>query len=474
MKDGVLTLDFGRDERILKVALFEGEESTLRPYEIHAPDWQQIEQSCREILSALDRSNKSTRPRLDVINGLKKSGHLLFDLLLPPKAKEKLANTTAKILTLRLDDTLVHIPWELLFDGREFLCRRFATGRIASTRQVPTGRSIRAPVAPFKVLILADPRGDLQASYREGLDLKAFLDARRDLFHVDFKSYPVDMAFVKKNLRDYDIVHYAGHAKYDTQDPSENGWLLSDGALTAPEIAALGGLQPMPALVFSNACQSGETEAWKLDDGQAEQTFGLANAFLLSGVKHYVGTFRKISDEPSSNFAKPFYTSIARGESIGTAIRNSREALVGNGGEKVLAWANYMLYGDPSRELGDTEKRSALQREWPGWKGLVRERTSIPGAKESNRNSPLFFSLIAVLLLASIYTGYSQFYSATSTEKTSSSLPVVPSALNLTPALSPKIKAPLSLSMNIIGQRKEADESYTEVIVREGSVLRSG
>jgi CHAT domain-containing protein len=474
VKDGVLTLDLGRDERKLKVAFFEGEETTLRPYEIHEPEWRQIEKSCREILFALDRSNRSTRPGLDVINGLKKSGHLLFDFLLPPKAKEKLANTTAKILTLRLDDTLVHISWELLFDGREFLCRRFATGRIASTRQTPTARSIRAPVAPFKVLILADPRGDLRASYREGVEIKDFLDGRKDLFHVDFKSYPVDIAFVKKHLRDYDIVHYAGHAKYSTENPSESGWLLSDGTLTAAEIAALGGLQPMPALVFANACQSGETEAWKLDDGQAEQTFGLVNAFLLSGVKHYVGTFREIVDDPSSKFAKPFYTSIANGESIGTAIRNAREV---NGGENALAWANYMLYGDPSRELGDTENRNASQKEWKGREQLFQWRTPIPGRKESARNFPLYFSLIAVLLLASIYTGYSQFYPAVSKPKANpppSPVAQLGLGVKLTPTVPPQIKAPLGLSMNIIGQRKEADGSYTEVIVREGGVLRSG
>ncbi len=474
MKDGVLTLDFGRDERRLKVAFYEGEETTLRPYEIHAPDWRQIEESCREILSTLNRSNRSAKLSGDVLDGLKQSGHLLFDLLLSSKAKEKLATTTAKILTLRLDDTLVQIPWELLYDGREFLCRRFAIGRIASTRQTPTARSIRAPVAPFKVLILADPRGDLQAAYREGTEIKSFLDARRDLFHVDFKSYPVDIAFVKKHLRDYDIVHYAGHAKYDAQNPSESGWLLSDGTLTAAEVASLGGLQPMPALLFSNACQSGQTEEWKLHDGHAEQIFGLANAFLLSGVKHYVGTFRDIVDEASSQFAKPFYTSIARGESVGTAVRNSREALLGNGGEKALAWANYMLYGDPGRELSDTEKWDAIQRERKGWKRILRGRTLSTGAKETTRSSPLFFSLTGVLILASIYTGYFQFYSATWKERV---LPATPPAaqlaLNIVPTPLPKTKVPLSLSMNIIGQRKEADGSYTEVIVREGSVLQS-
>jgi hypothetical protein len=184
-------------------------------------------------------------------------------------------------------------------------------------------------------------------------------------------------------------------------------------------------------------------------------------------VKHYVGTFSDIVDEQSSHFAKSFYTSIAREESIGKAICHSREV---NGGEKSLAWANYMLYGDPSGKLGDTEKREARQGDWQALKQILGRR--VP-AKESAHRSPLYFSIIAILLLALFYSGYSRFYSAASKESSSPTLPAVQSALNLTPVLSPKSKAPLSLSMSIIGQRKEADGSYTEVIVREGSVLRS-
>jgi hypothetical protein len=40
-------------------------------------------------------------------------------------------------------------------------------------------------------------------------------------------------------------------------------------------------------------------------------------------------------------------------------------------------------------------------------------------------------------------------------------------------AKEPAAAAPLSLKMNIIGQRKEADGSYTEVLASEGSVMRS-
>jgi len=168
MKDEVLLVDFAREERKLKVSFFEGHEKTLRPYEISDAPWEQVESGCREILSLLGRSNRGAPESL---NGLKKSGQLLFDLLVPLKAKDALLTTQSRILTLHLDDSLVHVPWELLYDGREFLCRRFAMGRMASTRQVPTSRSIRVLEPPLKVLILADPRGDLGASYQEGLDI---------------------------------------------------------------------------------------------------------------------------------------------------------------------------------------------------------------------------------------------------------------------------------------------------------------
>ena len=68
---------------------------------------------------------------------------------------------------------------------------------------------------------------------------------------------------MKKNLRDYDVVHYAGHGDYHSDNPAESGWLLKDGRLKASEISAMGGLQPMPSLVFSNACQTGQTGEWR-------------------------------------------------------------------------------------------------------------------------------------------------------------------------------------------------------------------
>ena len=359
---GEIVLEASRENGSIKVCVYEkneGGERTLRPYENVEVAWEQIEASGREVITFLNRANRRAKVTPEILDGLKKSGQILFDLLIPSKAREKISSTGAKSLILYVDDKLVHIPWELLFDGKQFLCRRFAMGRIVSTRQAPTSLSSRALKTPFKVLILADPRGDLEASYREGMEIKDFLDEKREMFHVDFKSHPVDVPFVKKNLRDYDIVHYAGHADYHSDNPSESGWLLKDDRLKASEISAMGGLQPMPSLVFSNACQSGHSGEWRVDEEYEEQIFGLANAYLLAGVQHYIGTFWEILDEPSCYFAKRFYSFLAQGVKVGEAVRRARQELIDAYGEETIVWATYMLYGDPTFEFATAQSETS-------------------------------------------------------------------------------------------------------------------
>ena len=553
---GDLIIEASRENGYIKVSVYErseGGEKTLRPYEHVDVPWEQIEARRREVISLLNRANRRAKVTREILESLKKSGQVLFDLLIPSKAREKLSSTEARNLILYVDDKLVHIPWELLFDGRQFLCRRFAMGRIVRTRQAPTALSSRTPKAPFKVLVVADPRGDLDASYREGTEIRNFLDEKRDIFHVDFKSHPVDVSFVKKNLRDYDIVHYAGHADYHSENPSESGWLLKDARLKASEISAMGGLQPMPSLVFSNACQSGHSGEWRIGEEDEQQIFGLANAYLLAGVQHYVGTFWEILDEPSSQFAKLFYGSLSQGESVGEAVRKAREKLIEAHGEETIVWAGYMLYGDPTfafdpAKKEEEEEPAVRDITSPEWSPVMRGHGAAATVGAKPRRSSLGSLVLGALLLCGGIAGYLYFFQPddqhpptvsaltaaipdptgttkneavesskeaglpestgeTNQEKSPDSArmkdPVSPNLLKSAAAKptavippvaayqaparpvevqeaalkkdvpQPVVAAPLTLSMNIIGQRKEPDGSYTEVLVNEGSVLRS-
>ena len=413
-----LVLDISRDDRRLKVSVYEKSqqgERTLRQYEDVTAAWDEIESSRIEIINLLNRANKRAKVSPEIFDNLKKTGQILFDLLLPPKSRDKLNATAASNLILYVDDKLVHIPWELLFNGHEFLCRRFAMGRIVSTRQTPTSVSRRSLKFPFSVLVVADPRGDLNAAYDEGIEIRNFLDDCSDSFHADLKSYPVDVPYVKKNLRDYDIVHYAGHADYQMDNPSESGWLLSDGRLKASDVSAMGGLQPMPSLVFSNACQTGQTDEWKIQEGYEQQIFGLANAYLLAGVQHYLGTFWEILDEPSSQFAKLFYGFLTQGESVGESVRKARAEIIKAFGEETIVWASYMLYGDPTFQFTPVEATQIEEpiipaKTAPEWAHVMRgDSVALPAVPKA-RVSPVRYTLVSAILLALGYLGYQSYF----------------------------------------------------------------
>jgi hypothetical protein len=114
----------------------------------------------------------------------------------------------------------------------------------------------------------------------------------------------------------------------------------------------------MPMIVVGNACQSGHTTAW---DGDTTQVFGLANAFLTAGVRHYVGTQWEVVDGQSALFAAELYRHLTDGKAIGAAVRHARAAVVERAGETALAWASYVLYGDPEvRPLHRPEAKQKL------------------------------------------------------------------------------------------------------------------
>ena len=324
-----------------------GKESTIRHYEEIPVSMDLIQTKCREMVDTLNKANRKGCVTRDVLLRLREIGQVLHDELFSLNVKEKLKNTKAEYLTLRIDDQLVQIPWELLNDGKHFLCQRFNIGRLVKTRQPILGIRTRLLAKPLKMLILADPEGDLKGAYAEGVQIREHMDRDKDLINVSFLSGNITPDSIKEKIRNFDFVHFAGHADFDPQNAEESGWRLTKGSLKAKDIAKMASTI-MPSLIFSNACQSARTDMWVIKVDFQDEIFGLANSFLLAGVKHYVGTFWEISDEPSSRFASKFYKYLFSGMTIGEAIRWSRLALIKEYGEESIVWASYVLYGDPT------------------------------------------------------------------------------------------------------------------------------
>jgi len=352
----VLHLEVNREGDILRISSHEGakgEAITIRNYEDIHISMDSIDARCQELVDTLNKFNQRGRITRDAVLKLREIGQVLYDELFSSNMKEKLRSTRAEYLCLNLDETLVHIPWELLNDGRNFLCRRFAMGRIVKTRQSLLGNRMRDLARPLKMLVMADPTGDLKGAYAEGTQIRDFLDNYIDYFNVALRSENIYAASIREKLRNFDIVHFAGHADYKPDNSEESGWRLSDGILKTKDIIKMAGTSAMPALIFSNSCQSAREEEWALAKYFQHEIFGLANAFLLAGVKHYVGTFWEIMDEPSSQFALEFYRFLVTGNTVGEAIRQARKALIRQYAEETIVWASYVLYGDPTYDYMD-------------------------------------------------------------------------------------------------------------------------
>jgi class 3 adenylate cyclase/CHAT domain-containing protein/tetratricopeptide (TPR) repeat protein len=356
----VLQLEITRKENLLRIIASEqsaGEVDTVRHYEETPVSIDEIGIRCREIIETLNKVNREGRITRDVLNNLRKVGQVFHEELFTRNVQAKVKETQADHLILNLDDNLIHVPWELLHDGNQFLSQRFSMGRVVRTRQAIAGRKTRSLARPLKMLILADLKGDLKEAYHEGLQIRDYLNRDKDFINVSLRSEDITPDFIKSKIRNFDLVHFAGHVEYNQQRPGESGWQLTSGIITGQDIMQMVGTTILPALIFSNACQSARTEGWGMEENFQNKIYGLANAFILAGVKHYIGTFWEVLDEPSRRFATEFYKNLLSGMTLGEAVRTARIELIKSYGEETIVWASYLLYGDPTTNYMDQVKQ---------------------------------------------------------------------------------------------------------------------
>jgi hypothetical protein len=150
---------------------------------------------------------------------------------------------------------------------------------------------------------------------------------------VSFKSTRIERNYLRENLREFDIVHFAGHVE-------STGLELADGPFGPGDLDALSGGMPMPRLVFLNGCASASADG--------ERTDNLALSLLDAGVQHTVGALYGLPDHLARDLAVTFYQHLARGVTVGESLRQARLALTSSNDASPALWASYLLYGDPT------------------------------------------------------------------------------------------------------------------------------
>jgi CHAT domain-containing protein len=268
-------------------------------------------------------------------------GNFIHNNLLPKNIAYSLINSKIDSLSLKVDDSLADIPWELINDGSDFLCMKYSIGR---TYELITQNYSTISDKEVRVILIDDPTDSLPASKNE---INYLLVSLLNLPRVKTRRYGKEMR--KKDflntLRDgnFDILHFSGHGSFDSNRPDNSRLLFYDydNPCYAHEIADNLG-NKSHALVFSNACSSAKTIL-----GQK----GLVQAFLSNGTSAYIGTMWPVQDQIAGMIGEEFYRYIVHGSTIGEALRLAKLNSYRKFTWSSLSWAAFILYGNPEQKI---------------------------------------------------------------------------------------------------------------------------
>jgi hypothetical protein len=286
---------------------------------------------------------------LDLVTHLQNSGRLMYRYLTPPHMGRFFKSANIGYLWLEIDENLLEIPWELMHDGEDFLCLKYAVGRRILTQQIYEAKPPRIADKPH-FLLIGDPSEELPEAKREIQLLEKQLSKLPKVNVDTFIGSEITKRDFLQMLSEgrYDCIHFAGHAGFDVQKPDESYLKFGDASCYAFETKRLIDEENPPEIVFVNACSSAKEEGQTTFE---KEIGGLARSFLFKGSMGYIGALWPVHDEAVAQFSISLYTKLVSGLTIGEALRQARKESFLAYKEKEIAWASFTLYGDPTLKL---------------------------------------------------------------------------------------------------------------------------
>jgi hypothetical protein len=282
-------------------------------------------------------------------------GRALWSRLFSTEIQRRLSRNRDVRLAVLTTEIAAGLPWELLTgeDGRPHALERGFVRRIALQGKVREPASHGRGNALLRVLLVVNPTRDLPEATPEGDAVQAALKGRADVQITRIDGAAATRLAVIDALAtgSYDVLHFAGHAYYDTTKRSRSGIYLHDGVLTAGDLPAA----TPPRFVFLSACESARVRDMVPLPAQLppplhpratrppEDGAPLAEEFLRAGVSALIGTFVPVIDGAAHDFATAVHAKLAAGEPLGVAMRHARTLLHD---ARQRDWGNFLLYGD--------------------------------------------------------------------------------------------------------------------------------
>jgi DNA-binding NarL/FixJ family response regulator len=258
------------------------------------------------------------------------------------------------------------VPFELMFDGNEYLCLDTVLTRKLAQEELPLTRKTE-PFSTFLadlskkgealrlLLVGANTDGKIPLAETEVSELvkEIGVEVRRLGLHsqVDVLSgTAATWETVRDRLRNgfYHIFHYAGHGRFADKLPEVSGLMLSHGessrVLTAADLKLLVSGTSL-RFVFLSCCLGARTAAHA---GRGEFQ-GILEALARADVPAVLGYRWTVGDEVALELARCFYSALWKDLSPGLALLEARKfTSMGPLGRDGEAWASPILLSQSS------------------------------------------------------------------------------------------------------------------------------
>jgi hypothetical protein len=300
----------------------------------------------QDICLRIDKLQEKSIQGKDVSwESLKEVGALLYQSFLPAGLQQFLRSCGKYLLILTEE---AEFPWELLYDGENFLGLKYSVGRcLMWNEEVSIKPSKRRRSLSF--LIIANPADNLPETEHEAATLLEYLKQRGlNCTYLAGPQATTTEILLQFNSGKHDVIHYCGHI--------DNALCLADGQKLGVNEISKASINNAP-LIFLNGCSSTKNMLLENHIGN------LASAFLSTGVQAVIGTTRKVTDLGARSFAESFYSSILEGETLGEALRKTAQALHTKNSAD-FTWASFVMYGVPNVYLVDKTQSEGHFPEW--------------------------------------------------------------------------------------------------------------
>jgi len=269
----------------------------------------------------------------------------LYDILIRPLEGRLHTPVLAVVPHMALES----VPFAALWDGKQYLCDRFAVTTVPSAGLVHILKDRRRlgnrGIVAFEQAWVPGHNA-LKGAVEE-------VDRLHNRYGAKVVHHATESDF-RQLAPGYRIIHIAAHGVVDLDTPLLSRLLLgsTSGSVSSLDTISIMSLRLNATdMVVLGACRSKDAGIGVMDDPTA-----LDRAFLVAGAASVIASHWDVNDEVASELIEVLYRELDRGVSKVEALRRA-QIEVRKKHKKPDDWAAFSLTGDPGEPFSNTATR---------------------------------------------------------------------------------------------------------------------